>query len=77
MHVFLKSSVNKYCDYANVCLSDNHIDFVQDVKYFGVLLNSLMKISIDVSRQRRKFYAQANMLLRNFCYCGREVKCMF
>ena len=35
-----------------------------------------MKTSIDVSRQTRKFYAQANMLLRNFRYCGREVKCM-
>ena len=42
----------------------------------GVLLNSSMKKSIDVSRQTRKFYAEANMLLRNFRYCGREVKCM-
>ena len=75
MHV-CKSSVNKHCDYANVYLSGNHIDFVQEVKYLGVLLNSSKKTSIDVSRQTRKFYAQANMLLRNFRYCGREVKCM-
>ena len=34
-----------------------------------------MKMSIDVSRQTRKFYAQANMLLRNFRYCSNEVKC--
>ena len=74
--IFFKSSVNKHCDYANVYLSGNHIDFVQEVKYLGVLLNSSMKTSIDVSRQTRKFYAQANMLLRNFRYCGREVKCM-
>ena len=74
--MFLKSSVNKHCDYANVYLSGNHIDFVQEVKYLGVLLNSSMKTSIDVSRQTRKLYAQANMLLRNFRYCGREVKCM-
>ena len=74
--MFFKSSVNKHCDYANVYLSGNHIDFVQEVKYLGVLLNSSMKTSIDVSRQTRKFYAQANMLLRNFRYCGREVKCM-
>ena len=64
--MFFKSSVNKHCDYANVYLSGNHIDFVQEVKYLGVLLNSSMKTSIDVSRQTRKFYAQANMLLRNF-----------
>ena len=74
--MFFNSSVNKHCDYANVYLSGNHIDFVQEVKYLGVLLNSSMKTSIDVSRQTRKFYAQANMLLRNFRYCGREVKCM-
>ena len=34
-----------------------------------------MKTSIDVSRQTRKFYAQANMLLRNFRYCSNEIKC--
>ena len=39
-------------------------------------IKSSMKTSIDVSRQTRKFYAQANKLLHNFGYCGREVKCM-
>ena len=33
-----------------------------------------MKTSIDITRQTRKFYAQVNMLLRKFRYCGREVK---
>ena len=55
--MFFKSSVNKHCDYANVCLSGNHINFVQEVKYLGVLLNSTMKTYIDDSRQTRKFYA--------------------
>ena len=48
---------------------------MQEVKYLWVLLNPSMKTSIDVSRQTRKFYAQANMLLRNFRYCSNEVKC--
>ena len=34
-----------------------------------------MKTSIDVSRQTRKFYTQANVLVPNFRYCGKEVKC--
>ena len=72
--MFFKRSDDKHCDYANVYLGGNHIDFVQVVKYLGVLLNSSKKTSIDVSRQTRKFYAQANMLLYNFCYCGGEVK---
>ena len=34
-----------------------------------------MKTSIDVSSQTVQFYAQANMLLRNFRCCGNAVKC--
>ena len=34
-----------------------------------------MKASSDVVRQTRKFYAQTNMLLRNFRYCTNDVKC--
>ena len=48
---------------------------MQEVKYLGVLLNSSMKTPIDISRHTRKFYVQANMLLRNFRYCSNEVKC--
>ena len=73
--MFFKCTVNKHCDNSTVFLRGNQIDFVQEVKYLGVLLNPSMKTSIDVSRQTRKFYAQANMLLRNFRYCSNEVKC--
>ena len=73
--MFFKCTVNKHCDNSIVFLSGSYIDFVQDVKYLGVLLNSCMKTSIDVSRQTRKFCAEANMLLRNYWYCGNEVKC--
>ena len=51
------------------------VALMQEVKYLGVLLNPSMKTFIDVSRQTRKFYAQTNMLLRNFRYCSNEVKC--
>ena len=57
-------------------LSGKAIDFVQETKYLGVILNSQLKTSVDVSRQTRKFYAQANMLLRNFRYCFNDDKCM-
>ena len=43
--------------------------------YFGVLLNLSRKTSIDVSRQTRKFYAHANILLHNIWNCGRNIKC--
>ena len=51
------------------------VALMQEVKYLGVLLNPSMKTFVDVSRQTRKFYAQTNMLLRNFRYCSNEVKC--
>ena len=73
--MFFKCTVNKHCDNSTVFLSGNQIDSVQEVQYLWVLLNSSMKTSIDVSRQTRKFYRQANMLLRNFRYCSNEVKC--
>ena len=53
--MFFKCTVNKHCDNSTVFLSGNQIDFVQEVKYLGVLLNPSMKTSIDVSRQTRNF----------------------
>ena len=74
--ILFKSEVNKKCDDTDMFLSGKAIDFVQETKYLGVILNSQLKTSVDVSRQTRKFYAQANMLLRNFRYCSDDVKCM-
>ena len=39
------------------------------------MIRSLMKTTIDVSRQTRKFYMQANLLLCNFRHCSDDVKC--
>ena len=74
--MFFKSAVNRTCDTTELFLSSNAIDFVLETKYLGVMLNSHLKTSIDVSRQTRKFYAQANMLLRNFRNYSADVKCM-
>ena len=74
--MFFKSKMNKLCDNVSVVFSGNNIDFVHETKYLGVIIISSMKTSSDVVRQTRKFYAQANMLLRNFRYCTNDVKCM-
>ena len=34
------------------------------------MIHSSMKTTIDVGRQTRKFYLQANLLLRNFRHCS-------
>ena len=72
--MFFKSKMNKLCDNVPVVLSGNTIDFVHETKYLGVIINSSMKTSSDVVHQTRKFYAQTNMLLRNFRYCTNDVK---
>ena len=64
---FFKSKMNRLCDNVPVVLSGNNIDFVHETKYLGVIINSSMKT--------RTFYAQTNMLLRNFRYCTNDVKC--
>ena len=46
----------------------NHYEDIIKTKYLGLIINSSMKTSSDVVRQSRKFYAQVNMLLRNFRY---------
>ena len=67
--------MNKLCDNVPLVLSSNNIDFVHETKYLGVIISWSMKTSSDVVRQTRKFYAQTNMLLRNFRYCTNDVKC--
>ena len=68
--------MNKTCNISNDVLSCNIIDYVHKTKYLDVLLFSDIKASVDVGRQTNKFYAQANTLLRKFCYCSDDVKCM-
>ena len=48
---------------------------MKKVKYLGVMIHSSMKITLDVARQTRKFYMQANLLLRNFRFCSDDVNC--
>ena len=73
--MIFKSKMNELCDSFFVELNGNNIDFVHETKYLGVIINSSMKTSSDVVRQTRKFYAQTNMLLRNFRYCTNDVEC--
>ena len=47
--MFFKSEVNKKCDNTDMFLSGKATDFVQETKYLGVILNSQLKTSVDVS----------------------------
>ena len=47
--LFFKSADNRKCDTTDLFLSSKAIDFVQETKYLGVMLNSQLNTSIDVS----------------------------
>ena len=75
MCMYFSTSINKHCGLPVIYLGNCECQFVNEVKYLGVMVHSSMKTTIDVTRQTRKFYMQANLLLRNFRHCSDDVKC--
>ena len=55
-------------------LGDIKIPLVSECKYL-VLLISEKNCDQDIHRQMRKFYSNANILLRRFSKCSIDVKC--
>lgn len=47
----------------------------KEVQYLGHIFSDDLSDDKDIYRQRRKLYAQANMLLRKFSMCSFNVKC--
>ena len=76
MCMYFSTSMNKHCGCPVIYLGNSICEFVKEVKYLGVMIHSSMKTTIDVARQTRKFYSQANLLLRNFRHCSDQVNCV-
>ena len=74
--MYFSTSMNKHCGCPVIYLGNSICEFVKEVKYLGVIIHSSMKTTIDVARQTRKFYLQANLLLRNFRHSSDQVKCV-
>ena len=47
---------------------------VTDCRYLGLTI-SVKNCDLDLKRQMRKYYANANMLLRKFVKCSLDVRC--
>ena len=75
MCMYFSTSINKHCGLPVIYLGNCECQFVNEVKYLGAMIHSSMKTTIDVTRQTKKFYMQANLLLRNFRHCSDDVKC--
>ena len=68
--------MNKHCGFPVIYLDNSICEFVKEVKYPFFIIHSSMKTTIDVAKQTRKFYLQANVLLRNFRHCSDQIKCV-
>ena len=58
----------------NVVLGDFKIRFVNEIKYFGVFLNSKLGDDEDINRQVRYLYGTANGLKTCFYKCSTKIK---
>ena len=55
-------------------LDQSKIPLVEQCKYLGTTI-SIKNSDLDLKRQMRKLYANANLLLRKFSKCSVNVKC--
>ncbi len=61
-------------NFPDLYLSGQVLNLCTTVKYLGHFINNETSDDDDMYRQRRKLYAQANMLVRKFYMCSDEVK---
>ena len=59
-----------------VYINDVKLEYVQQIKYFGVnvILTNAFKDDMDIARQLRSLYASYNIILRKFSSCSISVK---
>ena len=55
-------------------LNGDALEYVESVKYLGVLLSQDMKDDADMSRHLRSFYARSNVIFRKFHHCSASIK---
>ena len=55
-------------------LNGDALEYVDSVKYLGVLLSQDMKDDADMSRHLRSIYARSNVIFRKFHHCSASIK---
>ena len=50
------------------------LEYVDSVKYLGVMLSNDMKDDADMNRHLRSLYARSNVILRKFHHCSASIK---
>ena len=73
--MIVRTREDKKLSFPDFYLSDSCLSVCQEIKYLGHIFTDDLHDDRDISRQCRKLYAQANMLLRRFSMCSGPVKC--
>ena len=55
-------------------LNGDALEYVDSVKYLGVLLSQDMKDDADMSRHLRSFYARSNVIFCKFHHCSASIQ---
>lgn len=73
--MIVRSKEDKKMIFPDFYLCDSPLMVCKEVKYLGHIITDDLYDDRDMYRQRRKLYAQANLLLRKFSMCSPNVKC--
>ena len=73
--MYFSISMSKHYRLPVIHLEIVNVKLIKNIKYLDAIIPSFIKTRIDASRQTRKFYMQANLLLLIFSHCSDEVKC--
>ena len=57
-----------------VTLNNNVLPYTTKCKYLGHIINNNLTDDDDIARQKRYFYAHANVLARKFRFCSSAIK---
>ena len=58
----------------NLTVNDQHVEFVNSIKYLGVTISSVLSDELDIKARVRSIYCIANMLRARFFKCSVNVK---
>ena len=72
--VFKLKPGDEYKNIKPFTIDSHNIDFVRSFRYLGYIISSDLNSNDDIVRARNKFYAQFNMLLRNFHFSDTHVQ---
>ena len=71
----VKPPKSRILELPRIYLNSKLLDYVSSYTYLGVVMSDNKKDDMDINQHIKAVYARGNMLLKNFRYCSKSVKC--